>query len=198
MVEYILLDDARNARKGSFIAEVISLGEVTTGTSDKGAWSKQSATLKDNSSIQQMTLWNADIGQLDLHNFYQFENPYWTEYNGEPQVALGNYCKLHLANKNNLLPGKEGAKSPPQTLEEHQEADTRTPAIELPSIPENVVNVVETDTLLMLQIDAVVRVTMTKYRPNNVEALNNQQVGMFVKEIYRQLKNTNLVKASTL
>ena len=197
MVEYILLEQARKALKGSIIVEVISLGEVTVGNGKKGAYSKQMATLKDNSGIQQLTLWNADIGQLDLHKFYEIENPYWTEYNGEPQLSFGNYYKLHPANKTDLLTS-DGTSDPKQSLEQAQESDNREPGIELPEISANLEEAVVNNTILLMQIDIIVRKTLTKYRANNVEELNNQKVGMFVKENFEDLKKSNLIKASQM
>lgn len=186
----MLISEARAAMKGSIIAECIALGDVTTGTSEKGSWTKQTATLKDKSSVMQVTLWGEEIGHLDLHHFYKIENPWWKDYKGDTQLALGQYCTLHPAIIEDLLDSDGTAETVTET--------PSTPAQAIPAINENLVDFVTSETMVMLQIEQVVVATMTKFRPNNVESLPPAKIGMIVKEIYREARKTNLIKATHL
>ena len=123
--ELLLKEGVKNS---SIIAKVVGVGEVNSGTGTKGPWQKQIATLKDNSGTQQLILWNDDIGKLDQGQILKFEKPFWTKYKDEPQLSLGNYCKLHLANQDDLLPQSETPEES-ATLETKPEPKTETKEI---------------------------------------------------------------------
>lgn len=132
MVNYITIVDARAAKKGSIIAKVIGVGEVTSGSGDKGKWEKQIATLKDNSGTQQITLWNDDIGKLDQGQFIKLENPFWNTYKDVTQLSLGKFYIIHLANETDLIKSETPEESATlQTKETEKEigevySETRT------------------------------------------------------------------------
>lgn len=103
MTDYVTIATAQAAKKGSIIVKVLSLGELKSGASDKGPWSKQVAVIKDNSTSINLTLWNEDIGKLEQGKSYMLETPYWSEYKGETQISLGKFCKIHDADEIDLL-----------------------------------------------------------------------------------------------
>lgn len=120
MVDYITIDQARvklmteNVKNSSIIVKCIGVGEVNSGNGAKGPYKKQIATLQDHSGMQQLTLWGEDIGKLDQGNHYKLETPFWTVYKEEPQLSLGNYCKVQLAGETDLLP-KEASTTTTET-----------------------------------------------------------------------------------
>lgn len=96
MSDFISIKEAMTQGKGNFRFIVVSLGKLKSGTTKTGnEWQKQIAVIKDESGAINLTLWNNDIGKIIDGKSYTLENAYWTEYNGEPQVSLGKFHKLH-------------------------------------------------------------------------------------------------------
>jgi len=123
----------QNVKNSSIIVKCVGVGEVKSGKGAKGPYKNQIATLQDHSGMQQLTLWNEDIGKLDQGNYYKLENPFWTVYKDEPQLSLGNYCKVQLAAETDLLPppdeGSQAAPNPTSTPEPRSTVEVKDSGI---------------------------------------------------------------------
>lgn len=187
-MEYELIDVAKNQKKGGIIVKVIGVGEVSTGTNERGEWKKQTATLQDNSGEMSMTLWGDQVGLLDQGKYYKIENPFWSMYKDEVQLSLGKFGKLHLADITDLLGAAPATESPPGQTQLNPNGQG------LPKIPPILKEFVETEDLLLLWIGQII---VNQHKTFGIP-INDQEIGSYKKEIYRLIKKTNLVKASDL
>lgn len=187
-MEYELIDVAKAQKKGGIIVKIIGVGDVSTGTNERGEWKKQTATLQDNSGEMPMVLWGDQVGKIDQGKYYKIENPFWSVYKDEVQLSLGKFGKLHLADITDLLGAASATEpSPGQT-------QLKSNGPKLPKIPQNLIDFVENEDLLLLWIGQVIELHHTYYGV----PINGQKIGLHVKEIYREIKKTNLIKASNL
>jgi len=187
-MEYELIDVAKAQKKGGIIVKVIGVGEVSTGTNERGEWKKQTATLQDNSGEMPMVLWGDQVGKIDQGKYYKIENPFWSMYKDEVQLSLGKFGKLHLADVTDLLGGASATEPSPNQKQLNSNGSG------LPKIPQNLKEFVENEDLLLLEIGQIVEDNAKTY---GIE-VNGQRTGLHVKEIYREIKKTNLIKASDL
>lgn len=128
MANFVTIAEAIQAKKGDIIVHVVSLGELKTGASDKGPWSKQEAVVKDKSGATSLTLWNEDIGRLEAGKTYSLESPYWNEYKGKVQLSLGQYCTVKESDDSSLL------EPPTQTTMDTVKAPETTKGIDFTKI----------------------------------------------------------------
>jgi len=126
MTNYISLAQAKTNLKGDVIIGVVSIGDLKAGSGSKGDWTKKDAIVKDMSGDQKLTLWNEDIKKIEVGKFYKLENPYWTVYEGNPQLSLGQYCKIVECKNEDLLPRQDG----------FAEAETKTAELKAPQSDE--------------------------------------------------------------
>ena len=187
-MEYELIDVAKAQKKGGIIVKVIGVGEVSTGTNERGEWKKQTATLQDNSGIMDMVLWGDQVGKIDQGKYYKIENPFWSMYKDEVQLSLGKFGKLHLADVTDLLGAAPATESPPGQTQLNPNGS------KLPKIPQNLKEFVENEDLLLLEIGQIIE---DQHKAYGIP-INGQKIGLHVKEIYREIKKTNLIKASDL
>ena len=104
-MSFVTIVEARKVLKGNVIVKVVSLGEMKTGDKSDGTqFRKQQVVLKDNSDVQEMILWDSEIGRLDQGKYYKLEGPYWKMYKDTPQLSLGKYCKITECMESDLLP----------------------------------------------------------------------------------------------
>ncbi len=203
MVDYELIDVARAKKKGSIIVKVIGVGEMTEGTSEKGPWKKQTATLQDASGTQSMTLWNEDIGKLDQGKFYKIENPFWSTYQDQPQLTLGKFAKLHLTEEVAMLDsasqqGTTQALPPPGYHSDGKgqwvrDSDPPQP-VKIPAINPALKEFVIDEDILLLQISD----TIEANHKNLGIPINGQKIGLHTKIIHEAARKTNLIKASDI
>ena len=187
-MEYELIDVAKAKKKGGIIVKVIGVGEVSTGTGSNGDWKKQTATLQDNSGEMPIVLWGDQIGKLDQGKYYKIEDPFWRVYKDQVQLSLGKFGKLHLATVTDILGAGPVTKLPTD------QTQLKSNGSKLPKIPQNLKEFVENEDLLLLEIGQIVEDNAKTYGI----AVNGQRTGLHVKEIYREIKKTNLIKASDL
>jgi len=189
MMECITIAQAKAALKGSIIAKVVHLGNISSGTGAKGEWQKQVATLKDNSETQEMTLWNEDIGRLDQGQILVFEQPYWTMYKEKPQLSLGNYCKLTIASESDMLDVVKPDTTVDSFLENKQQdikkhTEQQLADIKLQFLPERLEEIDKELTKLMV-IETIVtqKLSIVDLSPNPAK------IGMYMKFINDFLEN---------
>ena len=188
IMEYELIDVAKAKKKGGIIIKVIGVGEVSTGTGSRGDWKKQTATLQDNSGEMPMVLWGDQVGTMDQGKYYKIEAPFWSMYKEQVQLSLGNFGKLHLADVTDLLDAASVTESPPG------QTQLNSSNSKLPKIPQNLKDFVQNEDLLLLEIGQIIE---DQHKANGIP-INGQKIGLHTKEIYKELKKTNLIKASSL
>lgn len=201
MTEYLKLADAKAKKEGSVIVKVIAIGEVKT--SKDGKSKRQIITIKDFSGVFEITLWNEEIGKLELNKFYKLENPRWSTYKDAPQLSLGYNCTIHDAVEKNLV-GAVGQLTTPETKPEPKESEIKPEpkgpesvnGAELPQMVPQLAELTETETMKILQIKEHIILTIKKYYPKLLTEPNSFEVGMITKEIYRQTLQPNFKKAS--
>ena len=105
-LKFVTIAQARLAPKGtSLIVKVVSLGEMKQGTTGAGVeWKRQQVVVKDNSDVQELTVWNQEIGMLEVGKCYKLGTPYWKEYNGNLQLSLGKFCTTMECTEIDILP----------------------------------------------------------------------------------------------
>lgn len=187
-MEYELIDVAKAKKKGGIIVKVIGVGEVSTGTNERGEWKKQTATLQDNSGEMPMVLWGDQVGKIDQGKYYKIENPFWSVYKDEVQLSLGKFGKLHLAEITDLLGAAPTTEPAPSQTQLEPNGST------LPKIPPILKEFVENEDLLLLWIGKLIENQHLVFGipPNEI------RVGMHTRAIYDQIKKSNLIKASDL
>lgn len=190
-MEYELIHTAKANKKGGIIVKVIGVGNVETGVGSSGDWKKQIATLQDNSATIDMVIWGDDVGKLDQGQYYKIENPFWSTYKDETQLALGKYAKLHLTEEVALLPANG---TPPTPTVASPEVPTSTTQSKLPTIPDTLKEFVIHEDDFLLQIGQIIE---ANHKQHGI-VINGQKIGLHVKEIYREAKKTNLVRASDI
>ncbi len=100
MSDFLTIDQARKkftageSKNISFIATVIKQGELKSGTKGDKDWTNKRFTLQDSSGEIEITLWDYDVSLLKIGYKYEFLKPYWSDYQGNPQVTNNNYGKI--------------------------------------------------------------------------------------------------------
>lgn len=182
--DYITIKEAKSLKKGSFIGVVIKQGDLKSGTKDDRDWTKKTYTIQDATDEVILTAWGEEISMLKVGNKYEFTNPWWKEYEGKITLALGKYATLKLVGTDEIN-NVNSSETPAETRGEVN-------AEPLPKFSQT--EYVKQQTIWLLQIEATVRETMQQFMPT-VEEPNNQKIGMFVKEIYNEMKRMSRDRA---
>jgi len=193
-LEYELIAIAKANKKGGIIVKVIGVGNVETGVGSNGEWKKQIATLQDSSATIDMVIWNDDIGKLDQGKYYKIESPFWSTYKNETQLSLGKYAKVHLAEVTDLITPEGTDRTETRLLVTTTESLTRNTQSKLPTIPDTLKDFVIHEDDFLLQIGQLIE---DNHKLHGI-TINGQKIGLHVKEIYREAKKTNLIKASDI
>lgn len=199
MASYVTIKDAIEALKtgkknSSVIVKVLSLGELATGTKKDGSqYKKMSAVVKDNSDVQELTLWDGDIGRVEAGKVYKLESPYWSFYKEKPQLGLGQYCTVHLASESDMLGQQTMQQSVPQPSSPTSTAGTPqvtsptsptatepVPTVPIPKIDSGLQKFVRDVATELEQIRVEVEATMAMF---NIP-INGPHVGMIVSKCY--------------
>ena len=163
-------------------ATVTKIGDLKSGTSAKGDWSKKNITLKDDSGEQILTAWNDDIKKFELNTTYNIESPYWTMYEGKPQLSLGNYAIVTVA-------ALESTSSTPPTVDDYlKNKQTKIESTEKDfddKMQKLIVSAYTNDELTKMYKDiekliALEHIIKSKFEEKGIE-LNVQKVGMYMK-----------------
>lgn len=180
-------------KSSSICATVIKIGDLKSGTSSKSDWTKKDITLKDDSGEQVLTAWNNDIKKFELNITYKIENPYWTIYDGKPQLSLGQYATVTIAVKPSdtvtTFPTQRNTTSPDsdEYLRKRQ-AEMHEKLKELPPLDEDEAIYIRTRTVHLYQINNLIRETLEEFDP----LPNGAMVGQFTRIIKDELKEKNL------
>ncbi len=181
MTDFTPIKEVIATRKGNIKGVVIRQSDLKSGTKNGNDWSRKTFTIQDASGDIEITAFNEEIQFLKVGQCYEIESPWWKEYNGNWSLNIGQYCKITKVDN----PPTQTTTNKIQQLEPIEE-----------KLPDSLIlpSDVESETIVLLQIEEIVINTMKKFKPG-VEP-NSQKVGMFVKEIYRRITIPNFRKAS--
>jgi len=190
MTEFISIDEAQSLlmkegkKNSSICATVISIGDLKSGTSTKGDWTKKDITLKDDSGEQILTAWNDDIKKFELNVTYKIESPYWLIYNAKPQLSLGKYATVTIAAEPisdpiSSTPDKYLKDKQTELAQETQNFDDKMQKL--------IVSVYANDELITIyqgvdKLIALEHIIKSKFEEKGIE-LNAQKIGMYLKII---------------
>lgn len=183
------------SKSASFIATVISEGELKAGTGQNGDWMRKEFTIEDATKTIKITAWNEEIKSLKVGYKYEFNSPYWKEYKGSPQLSLGQYCQVKCIGSAGTQETFNESKNEEQRLPETTARAEDVNGGKLPAISDAMAEFVEYETVQLLQIENRVIATIRIFMPR-LQDPNPAFVGLFVKEIYRESKRLNFKKAS--
>ena len=182
MAEFISLADARQAMKGNFIATVVGVGDLKSGTKDNKDWTYKKLTLEDTSGKITLTVWGGEIKLFEYGKTYEFHTPWFTNYEGEAVLALGKYCQVKLV-ENPVVPDTTPTQEPTP-----EPAVGRPPKAGTKSIPEmdaTHAQTVRANTLLMIQIEKEVKAVL---KDMSGEEPRGDKVGMYTRMNFYFLK----------
>ena len=188
MPDFVSIDEAQSLfinegkKNSSICATVTKIGDLKSGTSAKGDWRKKNITLKDDSGAQILTAWNDDIKKFELNTIYKIESPYWTMYEGKPQLSLGKFAIVTVA-------AIESTSSTPPTVDDYlknkQTEIEQTDKDFDDKMQKLIVSAYTNDELTKMYKDiekliALEHIIKSKFEEKEIE-LNAQKVGMYMK-----------------
>ncbi len=201
--DFQTLEQCKFAKKGAFIGVIIKQSDLSSGTSNKGTksekdWTNKRFTITDANDEIELTAWGDDIEKFKVGNKYEFTGFWFKEYQGTVQLSVGKFGKVNLIGTESA-PAPTGQTTMPTTdtdMPAHGETPSPPPkeGTPLPEIGPNLAVFSEEQCIQMLQIKKVVKETMTKFAPTEIQS--GQEVGMYTKEIYRESKKFKFEKAS--
>lgn len=182
-------------KNGSFIATVVGQSDLKSGTGAKGDWTNRTFTLDDGNTQEKLIAWNDDVKLLKVGYKYEFNSPYWSDYKGNPQLSLGNYCQVKCIGGGETQTTMESGSSPaPANTQATQSQGREEPEGEtIPNLPVQLQDFIEAETIMLIQIEDEVVKTMKHF---GKDTSNPALVGMRVKEIYRKAQNVVFKRAN--
>ncbi len=187
--DFITIKEAKEAYKGSFIGTVIKVSEPKSGNKNGRNWTMKIFTIQDETDSIDITCFGDEVNLFKMGNKYEII-PWWKpRYEGNPNLGIGKYGSV------NLIGGEIDLSNAPMT-------ETGTPKetrgqLNTPSLPEIFTNFrtfIVDENIILAQISEVVRNEMESQRPT--QQVNGQELGLRVKEIYRESKKSKFEKAS--
>ena len=180
MSDFISIAEAKAQQKGSFIGVVIKIGDLRSGTTDNRDWTLKVITLEDKSGQIEFLAWDdAERKLFQLGHTYEFHTPWYKQKDNDVSIQKSKFGKIIRSTAITDLP------EPPK-----QGETTNPQPIDIPPLPEinpNIADLVSKNTVLLMQIEKEVRSTMREFIPEPIK-LNDQQVGLYVKENFRDVK----------
>ena len=188
--EFVSIDEAQSLfihdgkKNSSICATVTKIGDLKSGTNAKGDWTKKNITLKDDSGAQVLTAWNDDIKKFELYITYKIESPYWTIYNGKPQLSLGNYAVVTIAaepSPNSTQPSPdEYLKNRPTELDQEISVfDDKIQKLIVSTYTNSELSVIDNGIDRLIALEHIIK---SKFEEKGIE-LNAQKIGMYLKII---------------
>jgi len=189
--EFVSIDEAQSLfindgkKNSSICATVTKIGDLNSGTSAKGDWTKKNITLKDDSGAQILTAWNGDIKKFELNITYKIESPYWTIYNGKPQLSLGQYATVTVAAEPVSESTTPSVPIPDECLKNRQTELAQETQDFGDKMQKLIVSAYTDDELTALYKDidkliALEHIIKSKFEERGIE-LNAQKIGMYMK-----------------
>jgi len=192
--ELSTLKMAKHGEKISFVGVVVKIGDLQSGTNNIGDYTYKRITIQDVTASIEITAWNDDIKKFVMGGKYEIINAYGKEYKGS--VGLGiQYADIKLIGTDKQQSTMDETPQQSATLEEKQENHPKVES-KIPQMPSTLQDLVETETLQLLQIEKEVRTVLHHYKPlPKMQDYDGSYVGMLTKEIYRESKKVKFEKA---
>ena len=192
--EFSTLDKAKAGEKISFVGYVSEIGDLKSGTGAQGDYTYKRLVIQDATASHKLTVWNEDIKKFVLGGKYEIVNAFAKDYKGS--ISLGiQYATVKLVStdtEQTTMP--EVNPKQPSTPEPAVEKPTKP--VELPKISEQFSEFIESETIIILQIEEEVLKTLKHYKPLPAgQSYDGGYIGMKVKELYRESKKTKFEKA---
>ncbi len=109
--------------KVELTATVAEKGEPRTVNSSNFSGTVANAKLKDETGTIKFSLWNDQVGQVNVGDTVKISNGYVSEYQGEMQLSTGKFGKLEVVSK-----GSGGSSAPADPASENKSAPKPAPA----------------------------------------------------------------------
>jgi len=191
MTDFVSIDEAQrlftmDGKKNSSICVIVTnIGDLKSGTSAKGDWTKKNITLKDDSGAQVLTAWNDDIKKFELNNTYEIESPYWTIYEGKTQLSLGQYATVTVAAEPVSESTTPSVPTPDEYLKNKQTEIAQETRNFDDKMQKLIVSSHTNDELIRIYKDidkliALEHIIKSKFEERGIE-LNAQKIGLYLK-----------------
>lgn len=186
MTEFVSIANVKETHKGNFKGSCISQTELKAGSGTKGDWTMKKFTIQDASGEIEIAAFNEEINFFKVGNFYEVENAWWKEFtdrNNNKQFScnVGQYCKITAVN-----PPIGHKELENEKIEPEPKGPASVNGENLPKLATDFMEFVNSQTIMLLQIEEEVIKTMNTYTPRLT--LNPGKVSMFVKLIYWEQK----------
>ncbi len=185
--DFVSLKDAIADNKGNFVATVISVGDLKSGTKNGRDWSMKKITVEDATATLEIGCFGDEVKLFKLGCKYEIF-PWWKErHEGNPNVGIGKYGQVKLVGTDEIINESDidlSHTSLPQSMvteETRGEIGEETPKPDL-DFKAFIIN----ENKELAQIAEVVREEMKKENPTTEP--NGQIIGLRVKEIYQEWK----------
>lgn len=185
--EFIKLSDARQAMKGSFIGIVSKIGDLKSGSNDKGDFTYKVCTVEDATAKITLTVWNDEIKLLKLGGTYRFINPWWRIYKDEPVLALGKYASVEL-----VEPIASSPKMDEAVVKKETPSSPPEPTAKIPLFEAEMSVKLDQEIMTLYMINRHVK----KFIENFEVTPNGGMIGQFTEIIYNKHFKTEFKKAS--
>ncbi len=193
--EFQTLDKAKHGEKISFVGIIVKIGDLKSGTGDQGDYTYKRLTIQDVTASLELTVWNEDIKKFVLGGKYEIINAYAKEYKGTLGLGI-QYAEVKLVGTNKQQATMDESTKESATRERFQESPT-TQKSNLPQMAPHLQELVETETVTLLQIKQDVYAVLSHYGGYDMTDVDSKiTAGMFIKEIYRESKKVKFEKSS--
>lgn len=176
--DFITIKDAIADNKGNFVATVSKIGDLKSGTRNGKDWSMKKITVEDATASLEIGCFNEEMELFKIGCKYEIL-PWWKErYEGNPNVGIGKYGQVKLIGTDKVV---ESTSKPEETRGEVGDS--------LPKPDLGFKTFIMTENIELAQISKVVRTQMELLNP--LTSINGQELGLRVKEIYREWKKAS-------
>lgn len=196
MTDFVSIANAKELHKGNFKGACIKQSDLKAGSKSGSDWTRKTFTLQDASGEIEITAWNEEINFLEVGQFYEVENPWFKEYEGKWNCNIGQYCKINKVDNPPVQSTIQESTAKPEEPQPEQPTPESINGGKLPEINANLAEFIEGETITLLQIEKVVRDTITMFYPKLVN-IDGGKIGMYTKEIYRESKKIKFEKAKS-
>lgn len=162
-IEFVTLEEARDAQKGSFVGVVIKIGDLKSGTNSRGEWTMKIITIQDATATMKMACFNEEITTFTLGHKYKIENPWWKMKDSKLSLQLGQYAKVTRISD---APIQESIEDSTQTISDNinkHQAEIKKILDSLPPLPQLELDIINTESLHMWQVNQAINQNISQY-----------------------------------
>lgn len=190
MVEFQSIEQVKDEHLKNLKGIIVKESDLKAGTYDKKDWIMKIFTFEDKTGQLELACFNDEIKNFLKGHTYEVENFYWKDKSGTKSASLGQYAKVKEVAADTTYTSP--AVTPPP---EEKPVDWTPPEhVELPKPSPTLIDFVQQANLTLLQIEGII----TLQHAELGIPFNGQHIGLHTKEIYEDVKKTNLIKASKM